>query len=114
RRPFLPDAIEALVHLGETERAERLTADLEQRARALHLRSATVSAARCRALVRAARGEVKSALDGLDEALADGGPVPDPLTLARTLMLRGQLQRRRKDRGGASKSLRDALQLCEQ
>jgi DNA-binding CsgD family transcriptional regulator len=114
RRPYLPDAIEALIHLGDLERAERLTALLEDRARALHRATAIVSAARCRALIRAAQGDPEGALRELDDVLGDTPDIPVPLELARTLIVKGQLERRRKQKRQARKSLEDAHRLCEQ
>ena len=114
RCPFLPDAIEALVHLGDLERADSLTRTLERRGDELERRSAVIAGARCRALVLAARGDVAGALDGLDGRLAEQPPLPMPLELARTLIVKGQLQRRRKQKRGARESLRHALALCEE
>jgi hypothetical protein len=65
-----------------------LAAELEKRSAALGRPAATV-AARCRALVRAARGEVQAALEEIDRSLANVGDVPEPLTLARTLIVKG-------------------------
>ena len=113
RKPFLPDAIEALVGLGGLDRADRLTCLLDERARALGYRAATLSAARCRALVEVARGDVDTALTNLDLALAATPTVPVPLELARTLIVRGQLERRRRHKREATESLRRALTICE-
>jgi DNA-binding NarL/FixJ family response regulator len=114
RCPFLPDAIEALVHRGELERADSLTRTLERRGEELERRSAVIAGARCRALVLAARGDVADALDGLERTLAKQVPLPMPLELARTLIVKGQLQRRRKQKRAARESLRHALSLCEE
>ena len=114
RRPYLPDAVEALVNVGDLDRAERLTLDLADRARALDRRGASVSAARCVALIAAARGDVDSALDGLDRALRDGQHVPVPLEHARALILMGQLERRRKHKRQARDTLVDAARMCDE
>lgn len=113
RRPFLADAIEALVRLGDLERAERLTGMFEECAAAAERSAAILAAARCRALVLAARGELTGAVERLDLALA-ANRQPQPLELARTLMIKGQLERRRKQRRAAKTSLTAALRLCEQ
>jgi DNA-binding CsgD family transcriptional regulator len=113
RRPFLPDAIEALVGLGDLDRADRLTCLLDERARALHYPTATLAAARCRALVGAARGDPGAALNGLDHVLAVTPTVPVPLELARTLIVKGQLERRRKHKRNAVESLGRALTMCD-
>ncbi len=113
RRPFLPDAIEALVHLGDLDRAGHLTKLLDECARALRQRAAILSAARCCALIHAARGDVEAALAGLDTALTESPSVPMPLDLARALIVKGQLERRRKHRRHAAASLGTALDICE-
>jgi len=69
RKPFLPDAIEALVGLGELDRADRLTCLLDERARALGYRAATLSAARCRALV-----EVAESLHAVGQTVRERAP----------------------------------------
>jgi DNA-binding CsgD family transcriptional regulator len=115
RQPFLPDAIEALVRLGELERAEGLTQRLEERGRALPDRPLlVVTGARCRALLLAARGDVANALAVLDRALVEQPELPMPLENARTLIVKGQLERRRKHKRAANESLRRALELCEE
>jgi len=113
RARFLPDAIEALIHLGQVERADRLTEQLDERARALVRPAAIVSAARCRAMIDTTRGDAQSALDALDHALGDVPKVPIPFDLARTLIVKGQLERRQRHERQATESLQRALQICE-
>jgi DNA-binding NarL/FixJ family response regulator len=114
RVPFLPDAIEALVGLGELDRAESLTRRLEERGRVLDRPSAIVAGARCRALVLAARGDVADALAAVERGLAAEARLPVPLEVARTLIVKGQLERRRKQKRQSRASLERALTLCEQ
>ncbi len=113
RRRFVPDAIEAMVRLGQLERADALTQRLYECARALGRPSAVVAAARCSALIGAARGDVQTALDGLARALRDTPAVPVPLELARSLILKGQLERRSKHKREAAASLQAARELCD-
>ncbi len=113
RKPFLPDTIEALVHLGHLDRADRLTGQLEDCARALHRRTAIVAAARCRALIEAAHGQVQAALDALSEVLHESPHNPTPLEHARTLIVKGQLERRSKHKREAATSLQHALQITQ-
>src|SRR5206468_3724529 len=106
--------IEALVHLGELGRADQLTAMLEERGRALRRPWVVVAGARCRALVLAAGGAVPAALTGLDQSLALAAELAMPLEVARTLIVKGQLERRRKQKRKAAQSLRRALELCDE
>jgi DNA-binding CsgD family transcriptional regulator len=110
----IPDPIEALVNLGELKRAERLTKQLDDRARALHRPVAKLAAARCRALIDAAGGDPQTALDRLDRTLADLPAIPFPLELARTLIVKGQLERRCKRKRQAVQTLDRAVGICEE
>jgi DNA-binding CsgD family transcriptional regulator len=114
RCPFLPDAIEALVRLGELDRADRLTRLLEDRGRELGRLWAIVTGARCRALVLAGSGELVEAIAVLERAMPETLALPERLERARTLLVKGQLERRRKQRGRARDTLRDALVTCEE
>jgi DNA-binding CsgD family transcriptional regulator len=114
RCSFLPDAIEALARLGELDRADRLTTLLEDRGRELGRRWAVVTGARGRALVLAGRGDVVAALAVLERTLPEAVALQRPLELARTLIVKGQLERRRKQRRAARESLQRALGLCEE
>ncbi len=114
RCSFLPDAIEALVRLGELDRADNLTTLLEARGRELDRRWAIVTGARCRALVLAGRGDVVAGLAALERTLPQLLTLGMPLELARTLIVKGQLERRRKHKRAARESLRRAQGLCEE
>jgi DNA-binding CsgD family transcriptional regulator len=109
----LPEAIEALVKLGDVERAERLTDQLRSRAIALNRPASILAAARWRALVGAAEGDLEGSLGTLQRALAETPEVSVPLELARTLIVKGQLERRRKHKRHAQASLGRAVAICE-
>jgi DNA-binding CsgD family transcriptional regulator len=106
---FLPDAIEALVGLGELGEAERLTAWLEERGRALGRASVIAAGARCRGLLRSAEGEHEGALADLERAMADHERVPMPFERARTLLVLGSVRRRAGHRRAAREALTEAL-----
>ncbi len=109
----LPDELEALVALGEFHRAERLLEMLEAYGRSSGLAWPLATAARCRGLLLAAQGETDRALRALEEALTHHAGLEMPLELARTLLIRGQIQRRRRRKRAASNSLVQALELFE-
>jgi len=65
--PFVPDEVESLVALGKLDRAGELVDGLEEQGRSLDRALALATAARCRGLMHAARGERDQALLALDE-----------------------------------------------
>ncbi len=113
RHFYLPDAIEALVAVGQLERAERLTGMLAARGRELDRPWAIATGARCRALALGARQDIASALAALEEALAAHRRLSMPLELARTLLVKGQVERRAKRKAAAKKSFQDALSIFD-
>jgi DNA-binding CsgD family transcriptional regulator len=108
---FLADEIEALVGLGDLDRAHTLTDQLEATGRARDRAWALGAAARCRGLAIAAAGDLAGAGAALDEAVRQHLRVPMPFELARTLVARGQVQRRRKERLAAKQSLEEAIDI---
>jgi DNA-binding CsgD family transcriptional regulator len=72
------------------------------------------TSARCRALLEAGRGRLDDALAATDEALATHARLPMPFELARTLLVRGQIERRSKHKAAAKQSLERALAIFEE
>jgi DNA-binding CsgD family transcriptional regulator len=103
---FVPDLVEALLPLGELEEAERLTEWLEERGRSIDRPRALATAARCRAQVLVAKGDHEGALASLDRAMVEHERLADPFELGRTLLVRGAVLRRTKQKRAA----RDALE----
>jgi DNA-binding CsgD family transcriptional regulator len=110
---FLPDAIEALIGLGSLERAERLLRMLEERARVLDRTWALEAAARCRGLLLASEGDLTGALEKLDEARHLNEKTRMPIEIARTLLARGQIERRARRKAPARASLQEARSIFE-
>lgn len=110
---FLPDAIEALIGVGQLERAERLTRYLDERGRALKRPWALATSARCAALLQAAQRNLLGAQQSIDEALAHHQRLPLPLERARALLTKGQLERRAKQWAAAHGALEDAAAMCD-
>jgi DNA-binding CsgD family transcriptional regulator len=111
--PFVADEVEALIVLRELEAADRVLDWLEKRGRALDRASALAGAARCRGLLRAARGEHAAAAAAFDEALAQHARVTMPFERARTLLAMGVCQRRAKRKAVARETLTAALSEFE-
>jgi DNA-binding CsgD family transcriptional regulator len=110
----LADTLEALIAVGELERAESRLVPVEERARALDRSCAIAITARCRALLHAARGDLAGAQAGFERALAEHARSQDPFQHARTLLAFGATQRRAKQRGAARATLEHALAIFEQ
>jgi DNA-binding NarL/FixJ family response regulator len=107
--PCVPDAIEALVSLGRLDEAEALLDRLERQGRALDRPWAIATAARGRGMLSAARGDLTAASAALKQALVEHRRVPQPFELARTLLVKGAVERRAKQKRAARSSLEQAL-----
>ena len=102
----MPDALEALIGVGELDQAATLLAELE-RGRTDPVTAAM--AARCRGALAAARGNLDAAVLELTEALRLQGLMsPQPLERSRTLLVLGGVQRRMKQRSTARTTLAEA------
>jgi DNA-binding CsgD family transcriptional regulator len=106
----LPDALETLIALGEHERAEPLIEAFEGRGRHLRRTWAVATGLRCRGLLHAASGDLVSALAALDQADAHHHDVDVPFDHARTLLVKGRIERRLRRRGDAHTSVSRALE----
>ncbi|MCW2631129.1 MAG: ATPase,transcriptional regulator, luxR family, partial [Pseudonocardia sp.] len=113
RAMFLADEIEALIILGELDRAARLVDMLHEAGVRLKRSWVLVQAGRCRALLRAARGDVDRAAQAAYQALADGGDLELRLELGRTLLVAGQIERRRRRKHEARGLLEHAWEIFE-
>src|SRR5512132_1991678 len=109
--PVVPDAIEALVSLGRLEEAEALLDRLEHQGRTLDRPWAIATAGRGRGLLTAARGDLSAARSALEQALVEHPRVPQPFELARTLLVKGEVERRAKQKRAARSTLEQALDL---
>ena len=111
--PCVPDAIEALVSLGRLDEAEALLGRLERQGRTLDRPWAIATAARGRGLLTAARGDLTGASLALEQALVEHRRVPQPFELARTLLVKGEVERRAKQKRAARSTLEQALGLFQ-
>jgi DNA-binding CsgD family transcriptional regulator len=111
---FLADGIEALVGLGQLDRAEHLTAMLEHAARRLTRDWALAQAGRCRALLHAARGDLAAAALAASEACRVAERLELRLEYARTLLVAGEIERRCRRRRPACDLCGHALEIFEE
>ncbi len=110
---FERDALEAYAALGNEAEAEALAERLERRGTALRRPRALATAARGRALLLAGRGEADGALAELDRVAELEQEFIDPLDSARTLLLRGTVERRARRFRAARDHLTEALDRFE-
>ena len=110
---FHGDAIETLLVLGRTEEATTLLAELEEQGTALQRVWALAVASRCRALLSAASGEIEQADTELEHALELHDRLGEPFERARTLLVRGTIQRRARKKRAARESLQAALAVFD-
>lgn len=106
---FVPDHVEALVALGELERAQELLARFEQQAVKVDRASAIADAARCRALLLTARGDAEGAAAAVAKALTAHDRLATPFERGQTLLVAGSIHRRNKRRRAAREALQEAL-----
>jgi len=107
---FHADHIEALIRLGQLDRAQALTEAHEARGKLGPRPWAVATALRCRALVAGARGDSEGGLASAEAAIEAFGDLPLPFERARTLLVRGQLQRRLRQRRAAAVSFEAAAE----
>ena len=110
---FVGDEAEALAALGRDEQAERLCSWLDECGRVLGRSSALGAAHRTRASLAAQAGDAKGTLRRLESAVAEWERAGNPFELARTLLLRGRVERRARQNRAARETLREALTLFE-
>jgi DNA-binding CsgD family transcriptional regulator len=107
------DAAEALVELGRVDEAQALVDWLDERGRTLERPGALATAARCRALIQAARGDTPGAMDTIGLAEVQQQQVGEPFELGRTLLAKGTIARRGRQRRLARESIEAALRIFE-
>jgi DNA-binding NarL/FixJ family response regulator len=105
------DTIEAALAVGDVERAQGLLSRFEERATRSRIPWSLAVSARCRGLVLAARGDLDGAEEALEQALAEHDRCPMPFERARTLLVRGRVQRRLKQKRQARLALEEAREL---
>lgn len=110
---FHADHAEAVIGLGDLERAEILVGRMEARAAALPRPWIMAVSARCRGQLNAARGDLDQALSDYQRALAAHEHLDMPAELGRTLLDLGRLHRRRNERQRARQWLEQALATFE-
>ena len=110
---FVADEAEALIGLGRTEEAACLVDWLAETGELLDRSWALAAAARCRALALACEGRVAEALDQVQQALLNHERFEMPVEHARTLLVKGRLHRRSRQKSAAKQAFEEALAIFE-
>lgn len=111
---YLPDAIEALAGMGRLDEARPLIDALEENGRRLRRPWMLFTAARGRSQLQAASGDLDAAESSARTALDHHRELPMPFEEARTQLILGQMQRRRRRKQAAQVSVEAALCTFEQ
>jgi DNA-binding CsgD family transcriptional regulator len=99
--------------MGDLDRAERLVARLEERAKELPRPWVLAVSARCRGLLQSARGDQDGAIVSMQLAMTHHEHLDMPLERARTLLALGQVHRRRNERRAARAAFEESLATFE-
>lgn len=110
---YVPDAVRALIALDRHAEAEPMIDALEANGQLLDRPWMLAMGARGRSLLLAAHGDVEAAVRKAEEALAHHERLPMPFERARTLLLLGQLQRRRRKKDIARAMVAEGLRAFE-
>jgi ATP/maltotriose-dependent transcriptional regulator MalT len=110
---FQADHAEAVIGIGDLDRAEQLVGRLEARAAALPRPWILAVSCRCRGLLNAAGGDLDQALAEYRRALTAHDSLDMPVELGRTLLAQGRLHRRRNERQRAQDCLGRAAALFD-
>jgi DNA-binding CsgD family transcriptional regulator len=111
---FHPDQVEAVIQVGDLDRAETLIEALEERGKVFPRPWILATTARCRGLLLSARGDLDGARAAMEEALEHHTRLDMPFERARTLLAFGQLRRRRKEKREARAAIEEALGVFEE
>lgn len=111
--PWAGSEVEAAARAGHLDRAILLADDLERRARRMRRRRALGVVQRGRAIVAATRGDLEGAIVPARASVRALGRLPAPFEEARSLLVLGSIQRRRREKRQASDTLTAARDSFE-
>jgi DNA-binding CsgD family transcriptional regulator/Cdc6-like AAA superfamily ATPase len=114
RSLFAPEALTALIAIGQLDRAQVLAERLQERGETIGLDWAMAIAARARAeLVIAHGGSSDDALSELERSLYHHARIDHPFELARTLLVKGRIERRARRKLAARTSLEESRRIFD-
>ncbi len=107
------DRVEVALARGDLECAAQIVARLDEAAHVAPTPWVLAVGARCRGLLAAARGDMDSGVTALEDAVVEHARLPMPFERGRTLLAKGRIHRRRREKGLADRTLREALAIFE-
>ena len=107
------DRVEVSVALGALDRADSVVARFERVALAAPTPWTHAVGARCRGLLEAARGDLDASCVALERAIEAHERLPMPFEHARTLLAKGRVHHRRKEKRLAGETLEEAVRIFE-
>ena len=107
------DLVEAALALGDVDRAQAVVERLDEAARVAPTPWVVAVGLRSAALVAAARGDMDQAVHLLAAAVEAHDRLPMPFERGRTLLAKGRIHRRRKEKRLADETLHEALACFE-
>ena len=107
------DQVEVALALGDVDRAAAIVAQLDAAGRVAPTPWVLAVGARSSALLAAARGDLEAAAAAFHRAVLEHDQLAMPFERARTLLAKGGLHRRRKEKRLADETLRAALAIFE-
>ncbi len=108
------DAAEVALSLGDPGRATQIAEHLEEHGRRTGHAWSTAVALRTKGLIHAAEGDFRAGLAAIDDALSTHERLAMPYELARTLLVKGQIERRTRHRREARESLERAQAIFDE
>ena len=108
------DLVEAALGVGDLARAELAVDRMEHAGRAAPTPWTLAVGARCRGLLEATRGDLDAAALALERSIAEHERLPMPFERARTLLAKGRVHHRRKEKRLAGETLGEALRIFEE
>jgi DNA-binding CsgD family transcriptional regulator len=107
------DRVEAALAVGAIDSAQAIVEQLEEAGRNSPTPWVLAIGARCRGQLDAARGNLDSAVEAVRRSIVEHETLQMPFERAHTLLVLGQLLRRRNERREARSTLMDALAVFE-
>ena len=107
------DLVETALALGDMTRATEVLADLHKAARIAPTPWVLAVGARAAGLVAAADGDLVAAVAACERALVAHDRLPMPFERGRTLLAKGRIHRRRREKRLADETLREAVSCFE-